>query len=309
MPEGAIIIDRAYFSKPEWLNQARNGGFSRGMAWLDLLALTNQCPTTASVRGIQMALERGECAYSKLGLAERWGRSQNWVSATLAAWEADGRLQIRKSDNETTILFVANFDSWQLGMWHTLKEQYGEQKESKSRASGEQKETEKEKERDKEVLRREGEGGGSAPLRSIPFETAWKYFRENGSGYTEDQVREQWLYYDAMRHPVTGDWQRPVGRLGVMTPISDWRSELCRALTRFATGEPGGVSEKNGGGVSPSVAAIQTQQVLRSKREELAALEEEVHADRIGNLQVGAEKKSRLKHLRGEVAELERKAA
>lgn len=280
--DGAIIVDRAYFEKPEWLGQSKNGGFSRGMAWLDLLAITNQKATVATVRGISMNLERGECAYSKLGLSIRWGRSQNWVNATLSAWEEDGRIQVRKCDNETTVIFLTNFDAWQKGMFASLCDQNGEQMESKRGASGEQLETEREKEKEKyREPRREGEGG--EPPRLFTLEAASKLFGPD-SGYTPDQVREQWLYYDAMRDPKTGDWQKPRGATGAMTRITDPRSELAQALLRFA-------QKKSAPTVSASVSAIQIEA-------ELAALEDEIHQDRASNLPRDPKKTARVRELR-----------
>lgn len=167
MPEGAILLDRMYFEKPEWLGMAREGGFLRGSAWIDLLALCNQKFTTARVRGIQLNIERGECAYSKLGLSVRWGRSQGWVTTTLGIWERDGRIQVRKSDNETTVIFVTNFDAWQTGLAAMLRAEC-EQNASKPGAECEQNATEKEKEKDKDREPR-GEGEGEEEPTRTPF--------------------------------------------------------------------------------------------------------------------------------------------
>lgn len=172
MPEGAILLDRMYFEKPEWLGMAREGGFLRGAAWIDLLALCNQKFTTARVRGIQMNIERGECAYSKLGLSVRWGRSQGWVTTTLGIWERDGRIQVRKSDNETTVVFVTNFDAWQTGLAGMMRAEC-EQNASKQGAECDQNETEKEKEKEKyREPRREGEGEEEPGRAEFPEQTS-----------------------------------------------------------------------------------------------------------------------------------------
>lgn len=289
MPEGAILYDRAYFDKPEWLNQAKEGGFSRGSAWVDLLALTNQKATTGFVRGIQMPLERSQCAYSKLGLATRWGRSQSWVSSTLAMWEKDGRIRVVKSDNETTIIQVVNFDAWQTGLLSMLTPER-EQNANKSRADGEQIETEKEKEKDKDREPR-GEGEGLPP-RLYPLVEALKHFGSD-SGYTPDQVQEQWLYYDAMRNPETGDWQKPRGATGAMVRITDPRSELAQALMRFAEKKKRGAT----GGPSASVRLIALEDELRE-------LENQVNQDRQCNQPRDAKKMARLRDLRATISEL-----
>jgi hypothetical protein len=172
MPEGAIILDRMYFEKPEWLCQAKEAGFSRAAAWLDMLALCNQRATTATVRGIQINLERGECARSKLGLAERWGRSWSWITATLSSWEKDGRIQIRKCDNEMTVIFITNFDAWQTGMLSLLIPER-DQKGTKSGAERDQIGTEKEKEKEKyREPRGEGEGEEEPRPGGLPEQTS-----------------------------------------------------------------------------------------------------------------------------------------
>lgn len=296
MPEGAIIIDRAYFDKPEWLNQSKNGGFDRGRAWLDLLAITNQTATTAAVRGIQLPIERGECAYSKLGLATRWGRSQNWVSATLAAWEADGRIQIRKSDNETTVLFLVNFDSWQTGMFKSLCESNGEQMESKSRASGEQKETEKEKEKDTDTEPRgEGEGEGeedrSLRLPELPSDAALIAFGAQFPGEpatgAPGPMATEWV--TAFIKRINGrrefprDWKRLM--------IASWRDEWRSARSENA------VLPKKSPPVSASVTAI-------SLGQELAALERDLEQDRQTNQPRDPKKTARVRQLRAELEQL-----
>jgi hypothetical protein len=279
MPEGAIIFDRGYFDKPEWLNQAKDGGFSRGPAWLDLLALTNQRATTGFVRGINIPIERAQCAYSKLGLSQRWGRTQAWVTTTLTIWEKDGRIRMVKSDNQTTIIEVTNYDVWQAALLSMLLPDQGaerEQNASKAGAEREQSETDREKDRElKGIRKREGEGeGDAAPPRIVTLEQAQKYFAESGSGYTPDQVAEQWLYYDALRDRKTGDWQKPRGQTGAMTRISDWRSELASALLRFA----GNGQKKNAAartdGRTPAMARFEISKKLEAVRERLDACHE-----------------------------------
>lgn len=290
MPDGALLIDRAYFKKPEWENQAREGGFTRGAAWLDLLALTNQAPTTTLVRGIQLPVERTQCAWSKLGLANRWGRSQGWVTATLALWEKDGRIRIVKSDNETTIIQVVNYDAWQDGLLEMLRPKC-EQMESRLRTKCEHSETEKGEGR-RDTVQYQGEKGeGSAPT-LFTFEGALKHFGPD-SGYTPDQVREQWLYYHAQRDPQTGDWRKPRGQTGAWSLITDPRSELEQALLRFA--DKKNPSAPNG--VSASVTVIQLEKDLRE-------LEESIQQDRQTNQPRDPKKIARRNTLREQLARL-----
>lgn len=118
-----------------------------------------------------------------------------------------------------------------------------------------------------------GDGGGEAPPRPITLEMAVKFCETNGAGYTRDQIAEQWGYYDATRDPQTGHWQRQ-GRAGVTIPISDWRSELGRALAKFAVSGPddlaaagngGGGQKKNGASVATRIALEQEAKKLRAQ--------------------------------------------
>lgn len=122
-----------------------------------------------------------------------------------------------------------------------------------------------------------------------------KYFETNGSGYSAADVTEQWLYYDAMRDPKTGEWQKPRGALGNMVRVTDWRSELGAALLKF-----GG---KKNGALSPNVLAIQDQKSKQTMIRELSDLEDEIHMDRVGNLPRDPEKTARVKKLRARLEE------
>lgn len=80
--------------------------------------------------------------------------------------------------------------------------------------------------------------------RVVTLEMALQFIRSNGDvEYTDDEVKVEWLYFDARRGP-NGEWLTERGQV-----ISDWRSALTRALmTRRLMG---GV--KNGAEKSPSV--------------------------------------------------------
>lgn len=159
MPEGPIIYDRAYFDSAEWRQQKDDyGGFGRGAAWVDLIAITNQQATTFG-HGTPKLVERGQCHWSKLGLADRWGWSQAKVAATLAHWVKIKRIAL-ESGPEGTVMTLLNYDSYQTGMLEQLVELTANRLQNKPRQrreKGEGKQT---------VPKGEGEGkGGNHPVR------------------------------------------------------------------------------------------------------------------------------------------------
>ena len=282
MPEGSLILDRTYFDKPEWRDQKNaRDGFSASAAWLDVLALTNQKAATFEAQGTLVDVARGQCGWSKLALAERWGWSQGKVSARLEVWRTDGRITV-DSNTRRTIITVTNYEAYQNGLLGSLVEN---QLRTKCEPTG----TEKGEGR-REVLYQGEKGEGERP-RLYPLEMALKHFGED-SGYTPDQVREQWLYYDAIRNPETGDWQKPRGATGAQTLITDPRSELAQALLRFAEKK----SAANGT-VSASVTLIQLETELRE-------LEEQIHQDRQTNCPRDAKKIARVRELREQLGKL-----
>jgi hypothetical protein len=303
MVDGAIIFDRAYFFSPEWEGQ-KSAGFERGAAWLDLLALTNQNATTTHIRGIEIPLERGQCGWSKLGLADRWGRSQNWVSATLVAWEKKGRVR-SESNNQITVITVLEYDTWQTALLGSLREQM----ESKPRANGEQKETEKGEER-REVLYQgeKREGRGAAPTASdtpvLPTNEEVESFcavwpGDLARGIPAGIPEGWWSGWLAMKlldeKKFPRDWQRVL----VLAFRADFLNRHPKAIASLKTGTT--ATGGNGVALSANVQAIQTQTRQRELAAQIADLENEVFQDRAGNLPRDPEKTAILKKLRAEL--------
>lgn len=275
---------------------AKDGGFGRGAAWLDLIALTNQRATTGFVRGIHIPLERGHCAYSKLGLATRWGRSQGWVSTTLAMWEKDGRVKLVKSDNETTIIELTNFDSWQTGLASMVRTDC-EQTANTPRANREQVATDKEKDKElKGVPRGEGEGveGGAPSFPEQVGDEVMLAFCQSWPGEPATgapKMAEDWVV-DILarlngRRDLPRDWKRFV--------VAMWRKE-------FRTWNGGQKkTAPESGGLSANVAAIAEQKRTTELQRAIRELEDEVYQDRQSNLPRDAKKMARLKALRAEL--------
>ena len=86
--------------------------FSRGQAWIDLLMLANFEPNTIRIRGIAIPLERGQLAWSKDRLAERWGWHPRTVSKFLEWLEHQNMIEIRSS-KLTTIITIRQYKRYQ----------------------------------------------------------------------------------------------------------------------------------------------------------------------------------------------------
>lgn len=300
MPEGAIILDRQFFNKDEWLSAAKNGGFTRGMAWLDLLALTNQKNAEATIRGIRLNVERGECAWSKAGLMSRWGRSWSWITATVKIWETEGRVTVRKSDNETTVLHVTNFDAYQTSLAEALNE---EQIGTKKGANRDQLGTER------------GIGDGITKYQG----GMGKGVDDGGAGRLPEQVGDEEMIAFGRQfpgEPATGAPKMPdewifeavVKINGRTNPPADWRKLMVALWRNEFRGWLGGQGKKKpaagGGELSPNVLAIQGQVRQRQLEAQLRELEDEVHQDRQGNQPRDPKKIARLRELRAEVEKL-----
>src|SRR5690349_14365050 len=120
MFDGVLLLDRAYFSKPEWAGQARDG-FTPGAAWVDFLGLANQARAGFMRRGQPVAVSRGQVGWSIKALHERWGRSQSWVAALLQRWAKEGRIRLDVCDEgQGTITTILNYEFYQDGMLRML---------------------------------------------------------------------------------------------------------------------------------------------------------------------------------------------
>lgn len=220
--------------------------------------------------GMEVNYEPGWCLWSNKALADRWGWKRETVERFMVELEkSEIILRPDLGQNRKAIILrdFVQLSGHPLG--HPKEQPTGQ---LSGQPTGQPKDTERARARVQSI-----ESGASAPPRIIELETVLAYFRANRSGFTDDQVTEQFRYYDAMRHPVTGDWQRPVGKLGVMTPISDWRSEMSRALSKFATGGSEAGAEKNGGGQngeSPAQALFRLDRRIKDLNEQIDGFED-----------------------------------
>lgn len=86
--------------------------FSRGQAWVDLLLMANYEPATIYIRGCEVRIERGQLAWSKVHLAERWRWNERTVTRFLLGLEKRQMIQTR-TNNLTTIITIRNFNLYQ----------------------------------------------------------------------------------------------------------------------------------------------------------------------------------------------------
>lgn len=280
--------------------------FDPAHALCDLYMVANNTSGTfTNARGIVIDYEAGEILHTAKGLADRWGWKRESVEKFLVELEKSEIIRRRPIAQYGQVIklveFDTNPDSQRPSNFHPSGQPAGHRA---GHPNGHGKGSEMDTGRDtvgEGVGDWSGEGvGEGAPPRIVTLAQAQKYFSENDSCYPPEDVREQWLYYDAMRDPKTGEWQKPRGSTGAMTRISDWRSELANALLRFAEKNPAA-----NGSLSPNVRAIQDQSARRLLTSQLNTLEDEVHQDRVGNQPIDPEKKLRLKKLRAELAELQ----
>jgi hypothetical protein len=105
---GYFSIKRKLLNSSLWLERP----FSRGQAWVDLIGLANYKDGAIRVAGVRIDVLRGQCGWSELKLAERWGWSRGKIKRFISELETDSRV-IVKQDNRTTILTICNYNEYQ----------------------------------------------------------------------------------------------------------------------------------------------------------------------------------------------------
>jgi hypothetical protein len=110
--KGYIKLFRCIQDRPEWLRKP----FDPERAWIDLLLLTNYSDGGYEIRGIWVEVKRGECGWSQVKLAERWGWSRDKVRRWLARCESDGqtaRRTIQHNKYLTSVIILLNYELYQ----------------------------------------------------------------------------------------------------------------------------------------------------------------------------------------------------
>lgn len=107
---GYIKLYRTLLNHDLWKDKP----FSRGQAWIDLLATANYTDRPVMFDGSLIPVSSGSFITSKRKLSDRWGWSSTKVSRFLDALETDGML-IQKSDTKKTLLTIEKWDFYQGG--------------------------------------------------------------------------------------------------------------------------------------------------------------------------------------------------
>jgi len=109
---GYIKIDRALLDHWLWTDKP----FSKGQAWIDLLALANHKDVTKLHNGVKMEFKRGTVNRSMTELAERWGWNRKTVKRFLMDTENDGMVSVvstRTGTQQGTRITIVNYDKYQ----------------------------------------------------------------------------------------------------------------------------------------------------------------------------------------------------
>lgn len=109
MKDGFIKIYRAFIASDLWLKEP----FTKGQAWVDLIALTNFKPGEMDVKnGTTIKLKRGQCGYSLKGLADRWSWSRAKVKRFFVTLKNAEMINFEEVENRY-IVTVLNYRKYQ----------------------------------------------------------------------------------------------------------------------------------------------------------------------------------------------------
>jgi hypothetical protein len=104
---GLVCLPKALFSDDLWHCEP----FSLGQAWIDLWSLANDRKRLLRIRGNDVIVDRGQCAWSIVKLADRWHWGRPKVSKFLLELQ-DARKIMVKTTNVTTILTVLDYTAY-----------------------------------------------------------------------------------------------------------------------------------------------------------------------------------------------------
>lgn len=108
MNEGYFYVQRRLIGSDMWLSEP----FSRGQAWLDLIALANFQDGEIRVRGVLVAVKRGQVSWSEVKLAERWKWSRGKVRRFLGELKTKQQI-VQQTGNVTTLMTIVNYGKYQ----------------------------------------------------------------------------------------------------------------------------------------------------------------------------------------------------
>ena len=107
--EGYYKISRKLLNSDLWLLEP----FTKGQAWLDLIGLASFKKTKIRVKnGETIDIQRGECAWSVIKLAQRWMWSRGKVNRFIEQLKNEKMIQ-QKICSNLTIIKVLNYNFYQ----------------------------------------------------------------------------------------------------------------------------------------------------------------------------------------------------
>lgn len=106
---GWIKLHRKMRDSDLWLSEP----FTKGQAWIDLIMLARFKEGYARIRGQRVDLQRGQLAWSEVGLAKRWQWSRKKVRKFLSEMEKEEHQIAQQKSNVTTLITIINFDKYQ----------------------------------------------------------------------------------------------------------------------------------------------------------------------------------------------------
>ena len=108
MAVGWFAIWRQLLESELWLQEP----FSRGQAWVDLIGLARFEAGSVRIKGKRIDLERGQLAWSEVGLAERWKWSRGKVRRFLNELKNDHQI-VQQKNNVTSVISITNYERYQ----------------------------------------------------------------------------------------------------------------------------------------------------------------------------------------------------
>ena len=102
-------VNRKLLRSAHWLD---GSPFDRRAAWIDLIGLARWQDGCATVRGVQITLERGHLCWSMVGLSKRW-RWSEWKVKRYLKWLEDHGQICMKNTHVTTVIAITNYDRYQ----------------------------------------------------------------------------------------------------------------------------------------------------------------------------------------------------
>jgi biotin carboxyl carrier protein len=201
MAEGWIKLHRKLSESDLWLSEP----FTRGQAWTDLLMIANHDEGFIRVRGIKIAVHRGQVGWSEVRLAERWHWSRTKVRSFILELQKEQQLEQQKN-NKSSIITLVNFEMYQ-GKEQQEEQQKEPQKNSRKTAERQQKDTNKNDKNDKNLSNSDSNGRFIKPT----IEEITAYCKERGNSVDP----QKWI-----DHYTSNGWM--VGR----NKMKDWKSAV-----------------------------------------------------------------------------------